>query len=57
MLNQPARHEELGIEFLQGLMRLKHSFPGGLVIATGESHSNSEFLEEAFKYQDLDWRE
>jgi GDPmannose 4,6-dehydratase len=27
------------------------------VIATGESHSVREFLEEAFSYQDLDWRE
>jgi GDPmannose 4,6-dehydratase len=27
------------------------------VIATGESHSVREFLEEAFSYLDLDWRE
>jgi GDPmannose 4,6-dehydratase len=27
------------------------------VIATGESHSVKEFLEEAFSYAGLDWRE
>ena len=35
---------------------LQHDKPEDFVIATGETHSVSEFLEEAFGYLDLDWR-
>jgi GDPmannose 4,6-dehydratase len=30
--------------------------PDDYVLATGETHSVQEFLEEAFGYVDLDWR-
>jgi GDPmannose 4,6-dehydratase len=36
---------------------LQQETPEDCVIATGESHSVREFLEEAFAYMDLDWRE
>jgi GDPmannose 4,6-dehydratase len=35
---------------------LQQDRPNDYVIATGESHSVKEFLEEAFRYQGLDWR-
>ena len=35
---------------------LQHSEPEDFVIATGQSHSVSEFLELAFERLDLDWR-
>ena len=35
---------------------LQQQRPDDFVIATGESHSVREFLEEAFGYVDLDWR-
>ncbi len=38
-------------------LMLQHETPEDLVIATGESHSVREFLEEAFSYAGLDWRE
>jgi GDPmannose 4,6-dehydratase len=34
---------------------LQQDEPGDYVIATGESHSVREFLDEAFGYLDLDW--
>lgn len=36
---------------------LQHNAPDDFVIGTGESHSVREFLEEAFSYADLDWKE
>jgi len=36
---------------------LQQDEPDDYVIATGESHSVREFLEEAFTYAELDWRE
>jgi GDPmannose 4,6-dehydratase len=36
---------------------LQQEEPDDYVIATGESHSVREFLEEAFKYKGLDWGE
>ena len=36
---------------------LQHSAPDDFVIATGETHSVREFLEEAFSYKGLDWEE
>src|SRR5436305_1485622 len=38
-------------------LMLQQPGPGDYVVATGESHSVSEFLEEAFGYLNLDWRE
>lgn len=36
---------------------LQQDEPDDYIIATGESHSVKEFLEETFGYLDLDWRE
>jgi GDPmannose 4,6-dehydratase len=38
-------------------LMLQQDQPEDFVIATGESHSVREFLEEAFSYLELDWRE
>jgi GDPmannose 4,6-dehydratase len=38
-------------------LMLQQGEPDDYVIATGETHSVQEFLEEAFSYVDLDWRE
>lgn len=36
---------------------MQHEIPDDFVIATGETHSVREFLQIAFAYLDLDWRE
>lgn len=36
---------------------LQHERPDDFVIGTGEAHTIQEFLEEAFGYLNLDWRE
>jgi GDPmannose 4,6-dehydratase len=36
---------------------LQRDQPDDYVVATGETHSVREFLEEAFSYADLDWKE
>jgi len=38
-------------------LMLQQEQPEDFVIATGETHSVREFLDEAFSYLDLDWRE
>ncbi len=38
-------------------MMLQHSEPGDFVVATGEAYSVRQFLDEAFGYADLDWKE
>jgi GDPmannose 4,6-dehydratase len=38
-------------------LMLQQDAPDDYVIATGETHSVQEFVEEAFGYQDLDWRD
>ena len=38
-------------------LMLQQNEPDDYVIATGESHSVREFLEEAFSYQGLDWKD
>lgn len=38
-------------------LMLHQDSPDDYVIATGESHSVREFLEEAFSYQGLDWKD
>lgn len=35
---------------------LQHETPDDFVVATGESHSVREFLEEAFSYAELEWQ-
>lgn len=45
-------------DFVEAMwLMLQQETPEDLVIATGESHSVREFLEEAFSYMDLDWRQ
>ncbi len=45
-------------DFVEAMwMMLQHPTPDDYVIATGESHSVREFLEESFGYLGLDWRE
>lgn len=36
---------------------LQHTEPDDFVLATGETHSVREFLQEAFSYVDLDWEQ
>jgi GDPmannose 4,6-dehydratase len=36
---------------------LQHDLPGDFVIGTGEAHSVREFLDEAFGYVNLDWKD
>jgi len=38
-------------------LMLQHEVPDDYVIATGETHSVEEFVEETFAYLDLDWKE
>ncbi|MFQ5640180.1 MAG: GDP-mannose 4,6-dehydratase [bacterium] len=38
-------------------LMLQHEQPEDFVIATGKTHSVREFLDEAFEYAGLDWRE
>jgi GDPmannose 4,6-dehydratase len=38
-------------------LMLQQDKPDDYVIATGESHSVREFVEEVFKYLDMDWRQ
>ncbi len=38
-------------------LMLQQDEPGDYVVATGETHSVREFLDEVFGYLDLDWRE
>jgi GDPmannose 4,6-dehydratase len=45
-------------DFVEAMwLMLQQDRPEDFVIATGESHSVREFLEEAFTYLDLDWQE
>lgn len=44
-------------EYVEAMwLMLQQDEPDDFVIATGETHSVREFLEEAFSYLDLDWR-
>lgn len=44
-------------EYVEAMWRmLQYDEPDDYVVATGETHSVQEFLEEAFGYVDLDWR-
>jgi GDPmannose 4,6-dehydratase len=45
-------------EYVEGMWRiLQQDDPSDYVLGTGEAHTVREFLEEAFGYLDLDWRE
>lgn len=45
-------------EYVEAMwLMLQQDEPDDYVIATGETHSVSEFLTEAFSYADLDWRD
>ena len=45
-------------EFVEAMwLMLQQDEPDDFVIGTGETHSVKEFLEEAFAYLDLDWKE
>jgi GDPmannose 4,6-dehydratase len=45
-------------EYVEGMwLMLQHEAPGDLVFGTGESHSVREFVQEAFSYVGLDWRQ
>ncbi len=38
-------------------LMLQHEVPDDYVVATGETHSVEEFVQETFAYLDLDWKE
>ena len=45
-------------EYVEGIWRmLQQDKPDDYVLATGETHSVREFLEEAFRCADLDWKD
>ena len=45
-------------EYVDAMWRvLQHASPDDYVVATGESHSLSEFVEAVFAHAGLDWRE
>jgi GDPmannose 4,6-dehydratase len=44
-------------EFVEAIYKImQHDKPDIFVVATGETHTIKEFLEEAFKYVGLDWK-
>lgn len=45
-------------DYIKGMeLILNHSEPDDFVLATGETHSVEEFVEEAFKYIGLNWKD
>ena len=45
-------------EYVEGMWRiLQQETPSDYVLGTGESHTVREFLDEAFEYLNLDWKE
>lgn len=45
-------------DYIQAMwLMLQQDQPDDYVVATGETHSVEEFVEEAFSYVDLDWRD
>jgi GDPmannose 4,6-dehydratase len=45
-------------EYVEAMwLMVQHEIPEDFVIATGETHSVREFLQEAFAYLDLDWQD
>lgn len=55
---EPRRDWGFAPEYVEMMWKMvQQDGPEDYVIGTGESHSVKEFLEEAFSYVDLDWRE
>lgn len=55
---EPKRDWGFAPEYVEMMWKmLQQDSPEDFVIGTGESHSVREFLEEAFSYVGLDWRE
>src|SRR5207253_2848813 len=55
---QASSSEMFGKEYVEAMwLMLQQDSPDDYVIATGETHSVQDFLEEAFGHVDLDWRE
>jgi GDPmannose 4,6-dehydratase len=52
----PKRDWGYSPEFCEAMWLMLQHKPDDYVIATGESHSVQEFVEEAFKIANLDWR-
>lgn len=45
-------------DYVEGIHKImQHSKPDDFVLATGETHSVREFLEEAFSYKGLNWQD
>jgi len=45
-------------DYVQAMwLMVQQERPGDYIIATGETHSVQEFVEEAFSYLDLDWKQ
>ena len=55
---EPKRDWGFAPEYVEMMWKmLQNDTPGDFVIGTGESHSIKQFIEEAFLYSGLDWRE
>lgn len=55
---EPVRDWGYTPEYVEMMwLMLQHGEPLDLVIGTGEAHSVKEFVEEAFSYAGLDWKE
>ncbi|MGH7790850.1 MAG: GDP-mannose 4,6-dehydratase, partial [Thermodesulfobacteriota bacterium] len=55
---EPKRDWGFAPEYVEMMWKmLQNDTPGDFVIGTGESHSIKQFMEEAFLYSGLDWRE
>ena len=55
---EPERDWGYAPEYVEMMWKmLQHDSPEDIVIGTGETHSVKEFVEEAFSYAGLDWKE
>lgn len=55
---EPRRDWGFAPEYVEMMWKmLQKDEPGDFVVGTGESHSIKEFLDEAFSYAGLDWKE
>jgi GDPmannose 4,6-dehydratase len=55
---EPKRDWGFAPEYVEMMWKmLQNDDPGDFVIGTGESHSIKQFIEEAFSYSGLDWKE
>ena len=45
-------------EYMEGVWKImQHPTPDDFIIATGETHTMQEFVEETFRYLGLDWKD